>query len=513
MPLENTSTREFARAFQLEPKEASDYLRARGQLTQTFSWQDLWHDEHARQFTVSRLTRLDLLAAMQDGITKSVKGDLSRRDWTRNTEALLKKEGWWGEIPVLDPVSGETVTTKFDDARLKLIFDTNTRMAYSAGQWERIWRNRATHPYVRYITRGDERVRESHRRWNNLTLPSDDPFWEKHWPPNGWRCRCRVTSMTQREFDKGYAEYRAAPEYDAAGNVKHPLPEIQRVPLVKEAPPEEFVTWTNKRTGEVSEVPVGVSPGFDYNPGLSRARIEGLNKLVRDKLAAAPAPLAKAAVAGGLEETGLAGENIGQFLAIKGPGIAKKAMDVAIPAIEKVHGVSGLPVIPVLNSTAKGFQGVYEYGALSHDAKDIRISSESSNPGLTALHEIGHFIDHQSLNGKKGFKSTHDDLMKNWRGAIDSSESSAQLQKEGFNAKIPRGRKLSAYYLQRHEQWARSYAQYIATRSGDPLLIAQIDAIRTSAHPIYQASQWSDDDFAPIGKAIDDLLEALGLKR
>ena len=81
-------------------------LQRRQQLTQTFSWQDLWHDEHAQQFTVSRLARNDLLKALQDGITKSVQGNLSRRDWVRNAKALLQKEGWWGEKEVLDPVTG-----------------------------------------------------------------------------------------------------------------------------------------------------------------------------------------------------------------------------------------------------------------------------------------------------------------------------------------------------------------------------------------------------------------------
>ena len=268
-----SAAQQFAKLHSLPPQEAVDYLQRRAQLTQTFSWQDLWHDEHAKQFTVSRLARMDILKAMQDGITKSVQGDLTRRDWMSNTKALLQKEGWWGEKQLVDPVSGEVVSTKFDSARLKLIFDTNTRMANSAGLWDRVWRNRSTHPYVRYITRGDERVRESHRAWNNLTLPADHPFWETHWPPNGWRCRCRVMSMTQSEYD----QRRGTGE------------------ITTEAPPEQFITWTNQRTGETSQVPLGVSPGFDYNPGLSQARRASLQSLVDAKLADTPPALAQAA--------------------------------------------------------------------------------------------------------------------------------------------------------------------------------------------------------------------------
>ena len=269
-----TAASDFAKLHRLTPAEAVVYLQGRKQLTKTFDWRDLWHDEHAQQFTVSRLARLDLLKAVQDGITASVKGDLSRRDWTRDLTGLLQKEGWWGKIDVTDPVTGEIKTTTFDPARLKLIYDVNTRQAHSAGRWERFERNKGTHPYIRYITKRDERVRASHRAWDNLTLPVGHAFWDAHYPPNGWRCRCRAMSMTQAEYDAGHTPTGAE--------------------LVKTAPKEEFKDWTNKRTGEVLKVPVGIDPGFDYNAGKAAARAKALDGVAHDKLASAAKPLVKA---------------------------------------------------------------------------------------------------------------------------------------------------------------------------------------------------------------------------
>lgn len=260
----------IAALFNLTPQEAVEYLQGRGQLAQTFSWQDMWQEEHATQFTVSRLANLDLLQSIRDGITQNVNGDLSRRDWMKNSQALLEKAGWWGKKEVLDPATGETVTTTFDPARLKLIFDTNTRMAYSAGLWQRIERNKKTHPYIRYITKRDERVRLSHRAWDNLTLPVDNPFWQTHFPPNGWRCRCRAMSISQAEYDKGLS----------------PLGEA----LNKVAPKIEYRDWVNKRTGVVERVPVGIDPGFAYNPGM--ALTENLAGVEAQKLASAAPALA-----------------------------------------------------------------------------------------------------------------------------------------------------------------------------------------------------------------------------
>lgn len=259
----------------LPPEEAVKYMQARGLLTETFAWQDMWQEEHATQFTVSRLARTDLLQAVYDGVTASVKGDMGRRDFMRGLQDIFINEGWWGEKQVTDPATGETLTTKFDPARLKLIYDTNTRMAYSAGVWQRIERNQATSPYIRYITKRDERVRASHRAWDNLTLPVGHPFWNAHFPPNGWRCRCRAMSMSQADYDKGLA------------------PDGRQ--LGKQAPEIELVEWRNKRTGAVEMVPRGVDPAFAYNPGKAAQRAANLEQLKADKLAALAAPIRQAA--------------------------------------------------------------------------------------------------------------------------------------------------------------------------------------------------------------------------
>lgn len=197
----------------------------------------------------------------------------SLRDFAKTLRPLLEKEGWWGKREVIDPKTGEVGTTTFDPARLKLIYDVNLRTAHSAGQWERITRSQATHPYLRYITRRDERVRANHRAWDNLTLPVDHPFWLTHATPNGWRCR--ITSMPQAEYDAGKAPTGRA--------------------LVTDAPEIVMVEWED-RLGNLRQIPAGIDPGWDYNPGIAAMRARNLAQITQDKLAAASEPIRAAAL-------------------------------------------------------------------------------------------------------------------------------------------------------------------------------------------------------------------------
>lgn len=283
---------DFARARRLPPAEAIAYMAGRGLVGETFSAYDLWRSEHERAFTVSRLARADLLEAMQASLAKSVAGDLSRRDWIRSTEQLLQTAGWWGSNEVTDPRTGELLKTRFNHARLQLIFDTNLRQAQAAGQWQRMLRNQRTHPYARYVSMADGRVRPQHQAWHNTVLPISDTWWATHRPPNGYRCRCRVIGVTQREYDAGVVLSRPG----AALDTNAPL---QREAMRKAAPPVDLVDWQNPATGQTLQIPAGIDPGFDYNPGTT-GRSVAFDEMVQAKLARLPAAVARAAQAAGI---------------------------------------------------------------------------------------------------------------------------------------------------------------------------------------------------------------------
>ncbi|MCP4812306.1 MAG: hypothetical protein GY888_07340, partial [Planctomycetaceae bacterium] len=99
-----------------------------------------------------------------------------------------------------------------DDSRVwcsdtKVIFDTNARASYAAGRWEQIEQakkreeGRGRTLFLVYHHVGDTRVRPQHREWGEpdpVIRPADDPFWNTHYPPNGWGCRCSARMATER---------------------------------------------------------------------------------------------------------------------------------------------------------------------------------------------------------------------------------------------------------------------------------------------------------------------------
>jgi hypothetical protein len=250
------------------PKEALDYFTSK-KLKPSFDYRDVWREEHGYAFTVAKAMELDLLDDVHQALSDNLAAGQTFQHFKKTLTPILQKKGWWGVQDMVDPITGEMRTVQLGSPRrLKVIYDTNMRAAYAAGQWERIQRGKKTHPFLIYGLGPSEHHRVQHAQWAGKILPVDDPFWSSHYPPNGWGCKCHVRAISAREAER-------------RGGVS-PSP-----PIVKKE-------WVNKRTGEIMQVPVGIDPGFDINPGIARSA--HLQQVVTTKINAAKPAVAQAAV-------------------------------------------------------------------------------------------------------------------------------------------------------------------------------------------------------------------------
>ena len=91
------------------------------------------------------------------------------------------------------------VCAKFNKVWQRTEYETANLTAESAANYQRLINKRERFPYWEYVTAGDEKVREEHKKLDGVILHCDDPRWDKIYPPNGWKCRCRVKPLLRNE--------------------------------------------------------------------------------------------------------------------------------------------------------------------------------------------------------------------------------------------------------------------------------------------------------------------------
>ena len=92
-----------------------------------------------------------------------------------------------------------TVCEAFNKRWQKTEYDTAYNSALSTSRYRQMLKLTKGAPYWEYVTARDERVRETHRGLDGVILRFDDERWQKIYPPNGWRCRCVVSSLTRNQ--------------------------------------------------------------------------------------------------------------------------------------------------------------------------------------------------------------------------------------------------------------------------------------------------------------------------
>lgn len=239
------------------PPEVTRYFEGKA-AAPAFSWLDVWAEEHAYKFTVAKATELEVLTSFRSTISQAIAEGKGFDSWKPLIEKELSKLGWWGPRMVSDPTGEQPdrMVNFASDRRLKTIFWSNANSARSAGQWERVQRTKAALPYILYVRTTSADPRPEHLSWVGIILPVDHPFWQTHWPPNGWLCKCQVRQISKREAERLLGR---KPE-DGGILYRDSVPDLG---------PD--IQHRNRRTGEVTMVPPGIDPGWHTNPGLARA--------------------------------------------------------------------------------------------------------------------------------------------------------------------------------------------------------------------------------------------------
>lgn len=246
---------DLAYAARLPPKEAVAYFRAKGHNI-TWNWYEQLTEAHARAFTVAKAVRLDVLNTIRDEVDRAVHDGITRQEFTRTLAPRLQKLGWWGKQIVVDTQGNAKEIELGSPRRLATIYNVNMRTAYNSGRYAQMMNNAEAYPFWQYVAVMDGRTRPAHAALNGMVFRYDDPFWQTHYPPNGWNCRCRVRALSAERMKAlglkvSYgASFVHTHEVDAG---------------IDEATGEIF--RTDSTTFDNGRVKMTPDVGWSYNPG------------------------------------------------------------------------------------------------------------------------------------------------------------------------------------------------------------------------------------------------------
>ena len=167
-------------------EEAVDYFKGRVPVTAEVFYR-IAEQYRGLAFTVSGYTKAQILKRFYDEILAALEDGNTFSEFRRNMNDFLKAEGYEG----LDPLQAD------------LIFRTNIQTAYNVGHYEQMTDPGVMklRPFWQYDAVNDQHTRPSHLAMDGKVFPADSPVWNTWFPPNGFRCRCTVRTLSKRQVE------------------------------------------------------------------------------------------------------------------------------------------------------------------------------------------------------------------------------------------------------------------------------------------------------------------------
>ena len=179
-------------------QEAVDYFGDKVPVTAKEFYQ-LADEYQSLAFTVSGYTSIQVLNKFRDELLQAIKDGETMLTFKDRMNEFLEAKGYKG-------------ITNFQADN---IFRTNTQTAYQVGHYRQMTEPtvKKLRPYWIYDAVNDTHTRPSHLAMDGRVFPADSPVWDTWYPPNGFRCRCTVRTLSKRQVEQqGLQVEETAPE-------------------------------------------------------------------------------------------------------------------------------------------------------------------------------------------------------------------------------------------------------------------------------------------------------------
>jgi len=212
--------------FNVPAQKMREYVNAKRTVLPSETWQMVDFDAHSHAFALAGAVKLEFL----HDVLKSIRDNANRGEgfgtWKKEFRRAVIAHG--GDSAINTTPSGTLTTTQdgnlhiplLNKWRQRVIYETNMKSAYAAGKYAELTDpdNLENFPFWQYVhgyLRTPQSPRDEHVKWNGMILPANDPWWNTHFPPNGWGCTCGIIALTKKQAQEAGGVSSQIPEGDA----------------------------------------------------------------------------------------------------------------------------------------------------------------------------------------------------------------------------------------------------------------------------------------------------------
>jgi SPP1 gp7 family putative phage head morphogenesis protein len=167
-------------------EEAEKYFKGKLPITKD-EYKKLEERYKKLAFTVSGYNSTEIVNQFYNEILKAIENGTTMETFREEVNTFLEKRGYEG-ISLFQADN---------------IFRTNIQTAYNVGHYERMTDKDVMklRPYWEYVAVDDGDTRPTHRAMDGMVYPADHEVWDVWYPPNGYKCRCTVRSLSKRQVE------------------------------------------------------------------------------------------------------------------------------------------------------------------------------------------------------------------------------------------------------------------------------------------------------------------------